>query len=200
MPPVTTPQRIGLLGGSFNPAHEGHLHISTLALERLKLDQVWWLVSPQNPLKPVAGMASFADRFKRARKIAAVDQRIVVSDFEEKASSRYTVDTIAALKAQFPGVSFVWVMGADLLVQMPHWKRWRQLFRTLPIAIFARPAYSSRALTGRAARRFKGSRIARFRARSLVDMKAPAWAFLRTRLNAQSATRIRAKAGRGGKD
>ena len=195
MSPVTTPQRIGLLGGSFNPAHEGHLHISTLALEQLNLDQVWWLVSLQNPLKPLAGMASFADRFRQARKIAAVDRRIVVSDFEEKASSRYTVDTIAALKAQFPGVSFVWVMGSDLLPQMPHWKRWRQLFRTLPIAIFARPAYSSRALSSKAARRFAASRVARFRSSALADMRPPAWAFLRTRLNRESATRIRAENG-----
>jgi nicotinate-nucleotide adenylyltransferase len=187
--------RIGLLGGSFNPAHEGHLHISALALERLGLDQLWWLVSPQNPLKPASGMASFGIRIAGARKVAQVDSRIVVSDFEEQQASRYTVETIAALKQQFPENSFVWVMGADLLVQVPQWKRWRSLFRMLPIAIFARPAYSSRALAGKAARRFRGSKIARFRARSLADMRPPAWAFFRTRLNTQSATRLRA-AGR----
>lgn len=197
MPPVNG-QRIGLLGGSFNPAHEGHLHISTLALQRLKLDQLWWLVSPQNPLKASDGMASFAVRLAAAKKITSIDARIIVSAFEETLPSRHTVDTIAALKRQYPGVSFVWVMGADLLVQLPRWKRWRALFRMLPIAIFARPAYSSRALAGKAARRFAGSRIARFRARSLADMKAPAWVFLRTRLNKQSATRIRAKSRHGG--
>ncbi len=200
MPPVTIPQRVGLLGGSFNPAHEGHLHISGLALECLKLDQVWWIVSPQNPMKAVTGMAPFAVRFREAKKTAIVNKRIVVSDFEAKTSSCYTVETISALKAEFPGISFVWVMGADLLVQLPHWKRWRQLFRTLPIAIFDRPAYSSRALSGRAARHFKSAQIARFRAQSLVDMKAPAWLFLRTRLNPQSATRIRAEAQHEGKD
>jgi len=192
-------QRIGLLGGSFNPAHEGHLHISTLALERLKLDQLWWLVSPQNPLKPAIGMASFAVRLKGAEKIASADDRIVVSDFEDKLSIRHTVDTVAALKQHFPKASFVWVMGADLLVQVPQWKQWRALFRMVPIAIFARPAYSSRALAGKAARRFRGSKISRFRARSLADMRAPAWAFLRTRLNKQSATRIRAENRHGGK-
>jgi nicotinate-nucleotide adenylyltransferase len=200
VPPVTIAQRVGLLGGSFNPAHEGHLHISGLALECLKLDQVWWIVSPQNPMKAVTGMAPFAVRFREAKKTAIVNQRIVVSDFEAKTSSCYTVETISALKAQFPGISFVWVMGADLLVQLPHWKRWRQLFRTLPIAIFDRPAYSSRALRGRAARHFKSAQISRFRAQSLVDMKAPAWLFLRTRLNPQSATRIRAEAQYEGKD
>ncbi len=186
-------RRIGLLGGSFNPAHDGHVHISVLALERLKLDQLWWLVSPQNPLKPASDMAPFAARLKDARKVAAVDPRIVVSDFEENHASPYTVDTIVALKQQFPKDSFVWVMGADLLVQMPRWSRWRSLFRIVPIAIFARPAYCSRALAGKAARRFRGSRISRFRARSLADMKPPAWTFLRTRLNTQSATRIRAE-------
>ena len=191
-------QRIGLLGGSFNPAHEGHLHISSLALERLKLDQLWWLVSPQNPLKSESGMAQLSDRLKDARKIAAVDPRIVVTDLENEFSTRHTVDTIQALKGQFPRVSFVWVMGADLLVQVPQWKRWRSLFRMVPIAVFARPAYSSRALAGKAARRFAASRIARYRAGALADMRPPAWAFLRTRLNSQSATRIRARFGHGG--
>lgn len=188
--------RIGLLGGSFNPAHEGHLHISALALERLGLDQLWWLVSPQNPLKSVSGMASFGERIEAAKKVANIDSRIIVSDFEEQLTSPYTVDTIAALKRQFPKVSFVWVMGADLLVQMPQWKQWRRLFRMLPIAIFARPAYSSRALAGKAARRFRASKVARFRARSLAEMRPPAWAFLRTRLSPQSATRIRADSRR----
>lgn len=138
-------------------------------------------------------MASFAKRIKGAEKIAAVDPRIVVTDLEKWLSTRHTVDTIQALKRQFPGVSFVWVMGADLLVEVSHWKRWRTLFRTVPIAIFARPAYSSRALSSKAARRFAASRIARFRTSALADMRPPAWAFLRTRLNQQSATSIRGR-------
>jgi len=186
-------QRIGLLGGSFNPAHEGHLHISLLTLQRLNLDQLWWLVSPQNPLKPESGMASLPDRVKVARKVASEDSRIVVTDIENELSSNYTVDTINALKLRFSGVSFVWVMGADLLVQLPRWSRWRALFRTVPIAVFARPAYSSRALSSKVARRFAASRVARFRASALADMRPPAWAFLRTRLSRESATRLRAE-------
>lgn len=199
MPPLR-PKRIGLLGGSFNPAHEGHLHISRLALERLDLDQIWWLVSPQNPLKPPAGMATFPSRIEQAEHVASADPRIMVSDFEQTLTSHYSVETIAALKQQFPDVAFVWVMGADLLVQMPRWRKWRGLFRTVPIAVFARPAYVTRALAGKAARRFMGSRISRFRARSLVDMKPPAWAFLRTRLNTQSATALRAQARHEGNE
>ena len=195
MPPVTKGQRIGLLGGSFNPAHEGHMHISALALQRLELDQLWWLVSPQNPLKPESGMASLSDRVKGAEILAATDPRIVVTDIEKELATRHTIDTVQALKARFPGVSFVWVMGADLLLQVPNWKRWRSLFRTVPIAIFARPAYSSRALSSKAARRFAASRVARFRSSALADMRPPAWAFLRTRLNRESATRIRAENG-----
>jgi len=199
MPPLSPGQRVGLLGGSFNPAHEGHLHISALALKRLKLDQLWWLVSPQNPLKPESGMASLKNRMTAAKKVAASNPDIVVSDMENSLSTRHTVDTIEALKVEFPGVSFVWVMGADLLVQVPQWKRWRALFRMVPIAIFARPAYSARALSGKAARRFKDARIARYRVGSLANMRPPAWAYMRTRLNRQSATRIRAEDGQGKK-
>jgi len=161
----------------------------------LELDQLWWLVSPQNPLKPESGMASLSDRVKGAEILAATDPRIVVTDIEKELATRHTIDTVQALKARFPGVSFVWVMGADLLLQVPNWKRWRSLFRTVPIAIFARPAYSSRALSSKAARRFAASRVARFRSSALADMRPPAWAFLRTRLNRESATRIRAENG-----
>jgi len=197
MSPITRGQSVGLLGGSFNPAHEGHLHISSLALKSLKLDQLWWLVSPQNPLKPKSGMASLKDRMKVAKTIAACNPNIVVSDLENCLSTCHTVDTIESLKAKFPEISFVWIMGADLLVQVPQWKRWRALFRMVPIAIFARPAYSARVLSGKAARHFKGARVARYRVGSLAKMRPPAWAYMRTRLNRQSATRIRAKDGHG---
>ncbi len=193
MPPVNGARRIGLLGGSFNPAHEGHVHISALALDRLKLDQVWWLVSPQNPLKSEATMAPLADRIKGARGLASADSRIAVSDLESELGTRHTVDTLQALKRRFPGDAFVWVMGADLLPQISRWKNWRTLFRTVPIAIFARPAYSSRALSAKAARRFAASRISRYRAGALADLAPPAWVYLRTRLNSQSATKIRSR-------
>ena len=184
--------RVGLLGGSFNPAHGGHLHISRQALERLGLDQVWWLVSPQNPLKPAAGMAPLDKRLAQARAIVD-DRRIVVTAIERDLGTRYAVDTLRLLKRRYPGTRFVWVMGADNLVQVPRWKRWRTVFRMVPIAVFARPTYSSRALSGRAARRFAGARVRAARARGLADQRPPAWVFLRTPLHAASATRIRAR-------
>ena len=197
MSPITQIQRVGLLGGSFNPAHEGHLHISSLAMKSLKLDQLWWLVSPGNPLKPKLGMASLKDRMMVARRISACNPDIVVSDLENRLSTCHTVDTVQSLKAEFPDIYFVWVMGADLLVQLPQWKRWRSLFKLVPIAIFARPNYSARVLSGKAARRFNGARVARYRIGSLAKMRPPAWIYMRTRLNSQSATSIRARIGQG---
>ena len=185
--------RIGLLGGSFNPAHEGHLHISNLAMKHLKLDKIWWLVSPQNPLKSQVGMASFDVRVRAARKVVGDNSEIVVSDIEKRLLTFYAVDTIVALKREFPGTSFVWIIGSDLLVQLPYWKKWRHLFKTVPVAIFARPSYSSRALSGRVIRRFAASRISRFRIGSLAEMSPPAWSYVRTRLNRQSSSRIRAQ-------
>jgi len=188
---MTEARRIGLLGGSFNPAHDGHLHISSLALKKLKLDQLWWLVSPGNPLKSKVGMASLNYRMNVAKKVAASNPNIVVSDIENRLRTCHTVDTVQSIMAKFPEISFVWIMGADLLVQLPQWKRWRMLFKMIPIAIFARPAYSARVLTGRAARCFNSARVARHRIGSLVKMRPPAWAYVRTRLNNQSATKIR---------
>ncbi|MBL6945153.1 MAG: nicotinate-nucleotide adenylyltransferase [Rhodospirillales bacterium] len=185
--------RVGLLGGSFNPAHEGHVHISKLALDRLKLDQVWWLVSPQNPLKAADGMAALADRLKGAQD-AATDQRIRVGDIERDLGTRYTADTVAALKSRFPGIRFVWIMGADILGQMPQWKRWRSVFRSVPIAVFARPSYSLNMESGRAARRFAGARLKASRAPRLAGARPPAWVFLKTPPNRASATQIRAAA------
>jgi len=116
--------RIGLLGGSFNPAHAGHLHISHEALKRFKLDEVWWLVSPQNPLKERAGMAPLAERVKAARKVASGDRRLRVTDLESRLGTYYTVDTLAKLRARLPRLKFVWLMGADNLLQLAHWKNW----------------------------------------------------------------------------
>jgi len=191
LPGAAEGERIGLLGGSFNPAHEGHLHISRLALDRLELDRVWWLVSPQNPLKAEAGMAPFSERLAAARAVAAGDPRITVTDIERQLDTRYSADTLKALKALCPRARLVWLMGADLLGQIDRWKGWRDLFRSVPVAIFARPTYSLRALDSRAARRFRRYRIDRSRAGALADMDPPAWVFLNTPLNWQSATRIR---------
>lgn len=191
-------RRIGLLGGSFNPAHAGHRHISLIALRRLALDEVWWLVSPQNPLKPAKGMASLAQRMASAR-IAANHPRIRVTDIERRLSTRYTVDTVRALKRRHPGFAFVWLIGADNLIQMPAWKSWQALFGAVAVAVFARPSYSLRALAGQAACRFARSRLPERQARRLAEQGPPAWVFLRIRLHSASATEIRAAARRSKK-
>jgi len=185
-------RRIGLLGGSFNPAHGGHLYISERALERLRLDEVWWLVSPQNPLKPATGMAPFQARLAAARKFIT-DPRIKATDIEQRLGTRYAVDTLESLFAEFPDDRFVWIMGADNLIQAHRWKDWRRMFRMLPIAVFARPSYCLRALTAKAARHFAKARVRASRAGGLVVMKPPAWVFVRERLHTASATQIRAR-------
>ena len=183
-----------MLGGSFNPAHGGHLHISALALKLLDLDQIWWLVSPQNPLKPVDGMAPFPVRLEGARRIAETDPRILVTDLESRlASSRYTADSLKALRRRFPRLRFVWLMGGDNLVQIPKWQRWPEIFRTVPIAVFDRPSYSLKALSGPAAKRFARYRVSTSDERRLAEMEPPAWVFFHTRLDDRSATRIRSE-------
>jgi nicotinate-nucleotide adenylyltransferase len=184
-------RRIGLLGGSFNPAHGGHLHISRLALQRLGLDEVWWLVSPQNPLKAAAGMAPFADRLSQAAALATGERRIVVSDIEAGLGSTYTADTLKALRRRFPHARFVWLMGGDNLAQLPYWRQWQDIFRTVPIAVFARPGASSKALAGMPAQRFARWRVSAVAARRLASMPPPAWVFFHTPLDPRSATRIR---------
>jgi len=181
------------LGGSFNPAHGGHLHISRLALTALDIDEVWWLVSPQNPLKPVAGMAPFPDRVRLAALVAAADRRIRVTDIEAELGTTYTADTLRFLLRRFPGLRFVWLMGGDNLGQLPYWQRWQQIFRSVPVAVFDRPATALKALAGKAAQRFARARIRGRSARRLADMTPPAWAFFHTRLDPRSATRIRAE-------
>jgi len=181
------------LGGSFNPAHGGHLHISLLALKRLDLDQVWWLVSPQNPLKPTAGMAPFASRLAGAAALAAGHPRVVVSDIETRLHTTYTADTLAALRRRFPRCRFVWLMGGDNLVQLPRWQRWTDIVETVPIAVFDRPSTSLKALSGVAARRFARARVPDRAARRLAEMATPAWVFFHNRLDPRSASEIRVK-------
>ena len=183
-------RRIGLLGGSFNPAHQGHRHISLLALKRLKLDQVWWLVSPQNPLKPVTGMAPLADRLAAARRVAQHPQ-IRVTGIEARLGTRYTADTLARLKKRFPGARFVWLMGADNLIQISKWDRWLTIYRAVPIAVFDRPGYSLRALASVAAKRFGLSRRRQSDAGRLAEARPPAWVFIRAMRHPASATMIR---------
>lgn len=182
--------RIGLLGGSFNPAHDGHRAISLHALRRLQLDQVWWLVSPQNPLKPEKGMAPLAARLAGAR-LKAKHPRIFIKDLESTFGTRYTVDTLRQLKRRFPHTKFVWLMGADNLKQVPRWKEWVQIFKLVPVAVFRRPAYAAGRGLGKAAQRFSRSWQPPKAAKHLVEQKLPAWLIFDNRLNGLSATEIR---------
>jgi nicotinate-nucleotide adenylyltransferase len=183
--------RIGILGGSFNPAHEGHRHIAEVALRRLGLDEVWLLVSPGNPLKPVAGMAPFAERLASARAIG--DRRILATPIEAEWGTRYTVDTLRMLRRRFPRACFVWLMGADNLVQLPRWRRWTEIARIMPFAVLPRPTYNHRALAGQAARRLRRNRCDPRRAVAFCGRHAPAWIFLPVPQHPASATAIRMK-------
>jgi nicotinate-nucleotide adenylyltransferase len=183
-------RRIGLLGGSFNPAHDGHLHISEAALAQLRLDEVWWLVSPQNPLKASEGMADLPTRLTEARRIAQRPD-IHVTDIEARLGTQYTVDTLRMLKRYCPGTRFVWLMGADNLEQMPKWRAWTAIFDAAPVAVFARSTYSLRALAGKVAHRFGRSRVQERGFSQLARRETPAWAFLHIKLHPASATDIR---------
>ncbi|WP_322097130.1 nicotinate-nucleotide adenylyltransferase [Pelagibius sp. Alg239-R121] len=184
-------QRIGLLGGSFNPAHEGHLAISEEALRRLDLDEIWWLVSPQNPLKSASGMAPQEARAIRAAALIR-HPRIRATMLERELGTAYTAQSLRLLVKRFPRVHFVWLMGADNLVQIDRWQDWHKIFNTMPIAIFDRPTYSLRALAAIAARRFARYRKRESESKHLADRRPPAWVFLHNRLNAQSSTAMRA--------
>ncbi|MDE2183889.1 MAG: nicotinate (nicotinamide) nucleotide adenylyltransferase [Alphaproteobacteria bacterium] len=150
--PVAPGLRIGLLGGSFNPAHAGHLYVAEIARRRLALDYVWWIVSPQNPLKPVEGMLPFEARYAAARALAAGNPRIVVTELERTLGSSYTLDTIKALRRRFAQVRFVWLMGSDNLEQFHRWRGWREIARRLPVAVVLRPGSTLAPLRARAAK------------------------------------------------
>jgi nicotinate-nucleotide adenylyltransferase len=179
--------RVGLLGGSFNPAHEGHLHLSREALKRLKLDQVWWLVSPLNPLKSGRDMASLDRRLEGARRTAAHPD-ILVTDVERRLGTTRTARSLFGLTRRYPNLAFVWLMGADNLAQMPQWWRWPQIFKTVRVAVFDRSPYSYKALAGTAARRFGQARVS-----SLWRHGPPAWTYIAMRRHPASATAIRAQ-------
>ena len=187
--------RVGLLGGSFNPAHAGHLHVARLARRRLRLEQVWLMVSPGNPLKPRRGMAPLDDRLASAARIGD-GRRVVATAIEASLGTRYTADTLRMLRQRFPRVRFVWLMGADNLGQLPRWRDWMGIMRRIPVAVFPRPTYNHRALAGRAAHRLRSARLPVAAAPALALHRPPAWIFLPTPQHAASATAIRA-AGSG---
>jgi len=186
--------RIGLLGGSFNPAHSAHLAVSADALKRLRLDRVWWLVSPQNPLKSRAGIAPFADRMAAARALAG-DPRIIVTDFEYRAGTRYAVDTVRLLQWRWPEVRFVWLAGADILSDLHRWRSWLALTRAVPMAFFDRPSFQYRALASRAAVRLRAWRVDESDAAVLASLPLPAWSLIHGVLNPLSATALRKQDG-----
>jgi nicotinate-nucleotide adenylyltransferase len=183
--------RVGLLGGSFNPAHEGHLHVSDVALKRLGLDYVWWLVSPQNPLKPATGMAPLRDRLAHARLLTRHMPHIRVTDIETCLNTIYAIDTIVRLKHRFPQLRFVWLMGSDNLKTFHRWRKWQELAQRIPIAVVMRPGTTLAPLNAKAARRFP----ARTRGeRHLADSSPPALVVLDARRSPASATAIRTRA------
>jgi nicotinate-nucleotide adenylyltransferase len=184
--PAAPGLRIGLLGGSFNPAHEGHLHISEMALTRLDLDYVWWLVSPQNPLKSSRDTAALATRVAQAGRLVH-QRRIVVTDIERALGTRYTVDTLAALQRRFPQLHFVWLMGSDNLKSFDRWKDWPEIARRIPIAVVLRPGTSLAPLHAKAMQRFPRARDPR----RIACAQPPAITVVEGKLNAQSSTAIR---------
>ena len=179
---------IGILGGSFNPAHEGHVHISDAALRHLRLDQLWWLVSPQNPLKAKDGMAGQDQRIEAARAILG-DPRIRVTGMESDWGTRYTADTLRHLRRRFPNCRFIWIMGADNLQQIARWDRWTSIFRAVEVAVFDRSPYSREALASKAAQRFSRWRLPA--AGRLAMTPPPAWVFMHIKRHPASATAIR---------
>jgi len=184
--------RVGLYGGSFNPAHEGHAHVAETARRRLQLDRVIWLVSPQNPLKARHETARLEDRLAGVRRFAR-GRDMIVSDAETRLGSQYTIDTLRALKARFPGVHFVWIMGADSLAGFHRWRGWTQIMAEMPVAVVSRPWISLRSRFSPAARRFSHARVSLLQAKLLPGTHPPRWVFLTGPLNFQSSTALRAR-------
>lgn len=183
---------VGLLGGSFNPAHAGHRHISLYALKMLGLDAVWWMVSPQNPLKSKKDMAPLAERMASAR-AASQHPKIHVTDIETGLGTQYTADTLRALKAHFPRTKFVWLMGTDNLRQFHRWQEWQEIFKTVPVCVLDRPPRHNAIRACKTAIRFRDDLIPEQQAATLTRQPLPAWTLLHIPLNNMSATAIRAE-------
>lgn len=190
-PIATRGQRIGLLGGSFDPAHDGHAHITRAALKAFGLDRIWWLVSPGNPLK-AEGPAPMARRLAEARRVMP-DPRVEITGLEAALGTRYTAATLKRLKALYPGVQFVWLMGGDNLVQFDRWDRWQEIMQMVPVGVIARPGARMRARRARAARICRAYLLSGARARGLARAGAPAWSFLDVPLSDLSSSELRAR-------
>ena len=194
-PTAVRGQRIGLLGGSFDPPHSGHAHITREALRRFGLHRVWWLVSPGNPLKS-DGPAPMARRMEVARAMIR-DPRVMVTDIEARIGTRYTAQTLTILRGRYPGVRFVWLMGADNLASFHRWDRWRTILRQVPVGVVARPGWGLSALNSVTARAFCGARVPEAQARALADRTPPAWCYIRIPMQDISSTDLRARSGWG---
>jgi nicotinate-nucleotide adenylyltransferase len=196
-PPAAAGMRIGLLGGSFNPPHAAHRLISLTALKRLELTQVWWLVTPGNPLKDHANLAPLPERMRWSREMAR-HSRIKITAFEAGIGTAYTAASLRFLRRRYPQVRFVWLMGADNLANFHHWNEWESIFQLMPIAVEDRPEWRFRALASPAASHFARFRIPEAAATALPDLRPPAWCYLSGPLSKLSSTALRAASA--GKD
>jgi nicotinate-nucleotide adenylyltransferase len=195
LPPHARGLRIGLFGGTFDPPHEAHRAACLLAMRRLGLDRVWWMVTPGNPLKDTRGLAPLPERIAAARALAH-HPHIDVTGFEAEMHTRYTYDTVARLVARCPGVQFVWIMGADNLRGFHRWQKWRAIADLVPIAVVDRVGPSLYAAAGTAAQALSRFRIPESAARSLPRRRPPAWVFLHGLKSPLSSTALRAKRAR----
>lgn len=185
-------QRIGIMGGSFNPPHEGHSIVAETALKRLDLDQLWWVVTPGNPLKANGSLPPQFERMAAARNFAR-GPKMKITGFEADLGTPYTAATLAFLKSRFQGVNFVWVMGADNLAGFNRWQHWKSIAASFPIAVVDRPGWRLKSLAGEAAQLLGQARLGEAESRSLPTAEPPAWVFLTSRLSEQSSTKLRAK-------
>ncbi|MEM8648749.1 MAG: nicotinate (nicotinamide) nucleotide adenylyltransferase [Pseudomonadota bacterium] len=190
LPAFSPGQRIGLFGGSFNPAHAGHLATASAALKRLQLDAVWWLVSPQNPLKSTDDTADFAKRMEDTKALVR-HPRMTVSDVEQQLGSTCTAETLTGLAPVLDRGHFVWIMGADSFAELHRWYDWKNLPATLPLCIFDRPGHGLRALTSPAALTYAHARMDAADAPLLAGSRLPAWAFITWPLRPESSTALR---------
>ena len=191
LPPSRAGLRVGILGGSFDPAHEGHVKISLQALKQFDLDQVWWLVSPGNPLKN-NGPAGLDRRVKFAQEMVN-HPKVKVTKIESYLQTYYTCDTLDALKTLYPKTNFIWLMGADNMAQMHLWKDWKHIFEIMPVGVLARPGQGLLARCSVAARHFERGRISSRASQALPSSKVPAWCFVNLPLSHSSSTAIREK-------
>ncbi|WEX11769.1 nicotinate-nucleotide adenylyltransferase [Chelativorans sp. AA-79] len=194
MPHVEKGMAVGLFGGSFNPPHAGHALVAETALRRLELNQLWWMVSPGNPLKDHSGLAPLSERIARSE-ACVTDPRIKITAFEAGYRIRYTADTVEIVQARNPGVHFVWIMGADSLRTFHRWERWRTIVRSVPIAVIDRPGATLSFLSSTMAKAFDHARIDEADAPLLARIKPPAWTFIHGPRSSLSSTALRAEAG-----